>query len=141
MLSSLKASLYNKQPGLLGQLMSLKALYVMEPALGIRLVCIIPPSLLAIIGTAEILNIRFLILSFLVRSFCTPLWLHSLFLDTQYARKYRGVVALYLFFVHNLILWKGFPMAARVAPVALLLALLWRFLPRERLRPMLYRVL
>ena len=113
----------------------------MEPALGIRLVCIVPPSLLAIIGTAEVLNTRFPVLFCLVRSICGPLWLHSLFLDTQYARQYRVVVAMHLFVVQNMMLWKEFPVAARVAPVVLLLAVLGRYFPRERLRLMLYRVL
>ena len=110
----------------------------MEPALS---VCIVPPSLLAIIGTAEILNIRFPVMFCVVRSVCGPLWLHSLFWNTQYAGQYRFVVALHLFIVQNMMLWKDFPVASRLGPVVLLLAVLWRYLPQERLRFMLYRVL
>jgi len=115
----------------------------MEPALGIKFVCIIPPSLLAILGTAEVLNIPDypVLFSLVVRSVCGSLLLHSFFLDTQYARTYRGVVAMHSFLVQNMILRKDFPVATRVAPVMLLLAFLWRYLPRERLRPLLYRVL
>jgi hypothetical protein len=113
----------------------------MEPALGIRLVCIVPFTLLAMVGTAEILNTLFPVLFCLVRSSCGLLWLHSLSLDTQYARQYRIFVSLHIFVVQNMMLWKDFPVAARVAPVVLLLALLGRYLPRERLRLMLCKML
>ena len=53
---TLQARLYNEQRDLPELLISVTPMHVLEPALGVRLVCIIPPSLLAIIGTAEILN-------------------------------------------------------------------------------------
>ena len=115
----------------------------MEPALGIRLVCIVPSSLLVILGTAETLNIpRYPVLfSLVVRSICALLFLHSSFLDSQYARRYRGVVAIHLFVVQNLLLWKDSPVTARLLLGGFVLAVLWWYLPRERLRLMLFRVL
>ena len=113
----------------------------MEPALSSRLVCIVPPSLLAIIGTAELFDNRFRFLFCLLRSICGPLLLLGLFLDTQYARQYRAIVAVQLFVVHKMMLWKDFEVPARIVFAALLLAVLRRFLPRERRRLMLHRVL
>ncbi len=96
---------------------------------------------MAIIGTAELFGTRFPVLFCLLRSIWGPLWLLGLLLDTQFARQYRFVVAMQLFVVHNMMLWEDFHVPARLILAMLLLAVLWGFLPQERRRLMLHRVL
>ena len=113
----------------------------MEPSLRVKLLCVVPQTLVAIAFTANVFDLPYAIVYHTVQTISGLLWLYSMVLNRQYAMGYRCVLVLHVFAMQHVWLWRAWPAAAAWWTAFILGLLLLALVSPQRLRTLLSRML